>query len=87
MKYEKMIFPDEKKVKAAEKQEAVEDAQTEMYNAIAAAKKAVRERTKEVDRAKRTVPFNPADVINANYELEGANSVLKELEDLNAELF
>ena len=58
-----------------------------MYNAIAAANKAIRERSKYVALAKRTVPFSPSAVIEANYELSQAEEVLKELQSLNDELF
>jgi len=86
-KYQDLIFPDEKQSKNAEKQEAIEDAEANIYNAIVNAKKNVRTSQKTYDIATRTVPFDAARTLEAKYELENASTVLADLEALKEELF
>jgi len=86
-KYQDLIFPDEKQSKNAEKQEAIEDAEANIYNAIVNAKKEVRTAQKAYDIATRTVPFNATRTLESRYALENAATVLSDLEALKEELF
>lgn len=86
-KYADMIFPDEKQVKSAEKLEAVEDGEANMYNALVQARKNVRAAQKAYDLAKRTVPFDPIRTLIKKDELAGANETVSALEALKEELF
>lgn len=86
-KYADLIFPDDKQAKAAEKQEAIEDAELAIHNAIASAKKNVRTAQKAYDYSRRCVPLNPLSVLSTKYDLAEAEGTLSDLEELSKELF
>lgn len=86
-KYADMIFPDEKSVKNDEKLEAVEEAVLDIDTTIAGARKAVRTAKKNVDLARRTVPFSSTRLVAAIYALENAESDLEILESEKENLF
>ena len=86
-KYADLIFPDEKKVNAEAKEEAIENAQNEVTNAIHGATKAVRTLGKAVVSAQRAVPFLPAAVISAQFDLAAGEESLKALKEMQKSMF
>lgn len=86
-KYSDLIFLDDKKVKAVEKEEAIEDAKVDIINAINASKKGVRSTTKAYNALLASVPLNFSRLIEAQRDLEDAEDQLSRLEALQKELF
>ena len=86
-KYADRIFLDDKKVEAAKKVEAVEDAQNEVENAIYGAKRALRAAEKRVQTAESATPYNVANELIADLQLEEAQDNLSRLESKKASMF
>ena len=86
-KYASRIFLGKDKVEAAQKLEAVEDAQNEVENAIYGAKRALRDAEKVASAAGSATPFRADAKIAADLKVEDAQDNLDRLEAMKAEMF
>ena len=80
--YGDLIFKDEKAKKAADKQEAVEDAKLNVMAGLGAARKVERVAQRNFDKALSAVPFLADKVIEAKRALADAKEDVKDLEEL-----
>jgi len=86
-KYADKIFLGKDKVEAAQKLEAVEDAQNEVDNAIYGAKRVLRDAEKAAIAAASANPFRADSKIAADLRVEDAQDNLDRLEAMKSEMF
>jgi len=86
-KYASVIFPDDKKKNAEAKNDAVENAQNEVVNAVFGAKRALSTAKKDEKRAMSAVPFSPAEALQASRSVSNCQQDLDDLEAMQTAMF
>ena len=82
-----ILSKDEKEEKRAEIALQVQQAALQVESDLLAAKTRFNKAESAYNKAIKTLPFNPAAVINAKREIEEAKSIITDLEAIKAELF
>lgn len=82
-----ILSKDEKEEKKAELALAVQQAALQVETDLLAAKGRLGEATRMYSKFVKSLPFNPANVINAKRAVADAEQDIKDLEAIKAELF
>lgn len=84
LKLKDIYSKDEKQIAKEQIELNVESAQLQVNTDIFAAKKRVNDLKRAYEKVVAITPFNPAAVINAKNDLEDAEKLMKDLEELKS---